>query len=194
MASGCCATNDSSTRAPLTLEEQSDLASVPVVSGENGPRPKLANTGKLVPSLRAIDPPKYGVSSCGPPGFYGNIGASLLCSHGSRARYSVLPRYRDLDSLFSTIPSVIPAFAKRGDIIVADRGISFTVQKGLQMSRSTVRWFDHNDLRSLEDVLLSVETERRIRCGPLKRRFVVTEGIFEKDGAMVDLPKPVNHA
>ena len=29
--------------APLTAEEQIDLVSVPVVSGENGPRPKLVN-------------------------------------------------------------------------------------------------------------------------------------------------------
>ena len=93
---------------------------------------------------------------------------------------------------FSTIPCVIPAFAKRGDIIVADRGINFAIQKGLQISRCTVRWFDHNDLKSLEDVLLSVEKERRKRRGPLTRRFIVTEGIFEKDGAMVDLPKLVS--
>ena len=92
---------------------------------------------------------------------------------------------------FSTIPCVIPAFAKRGDIIVADRGINFAIQKGLQISRCTVRWFDHNDLKSLEDVLLGVEKERRKRRGPLTRRFIVTEGIFEKDGAMVDLPKLV---
>ena len=93
---------------------------------------------------------------------------------------------------FSTIPCVISAFAKRGDIIVADRGINFAIQKGLQISRSTVRWFEHNDLRSLEDVLLSVEKERRERRGPLTRRFIVTEGIFEKDGAMVGLPKLVS--
>ncbi|KAI9452056.1 serine palmitoyltransferase [Lactarius psammicola] len=191
--------------APLTPEEQIDLASVPVVSGANGPRPKLANTGKQVLNLasfnftglagnetikeRAIETlRKYGVGSCGPPGFYGTIDvhmdlerdiadflgteASILYSQG-----------------FSTIPCVISAFAKRGDIIVADRGINFAIQKGLQISRSTVRWFDHNDLKSLEDVLLSVEKERRKRRGPLTRRFIVTEGIFEKDGAMVDLPK-----
>ena len=61
---------------------------------------------------------------------------------------------------FSIIPCVISAFAKRGDIIVANRGINFAIQKGLQISRSTVRWFEHNDLRSLEDVLLSVEMEQ----------------------------------
>jgi len=92
---------------------------------------------------------------------------------------------------FSIVSSVIPAFCKRGDIIVADRGVNFAIQKGIQISRSTVRWFDHNDLKSLEDVLESVEKERKKRRGPLTRRFIVTEGIFEKDGAMVDLPKLV---
>src|ERR1700722_3313073 len=92
---------------------------------------------------------------------------------------------------FATISSVIPAFCKRGDIIVADRGVNFAIQKGIQISRSTVRWFDHNDLKSLEEVLDSVEKDRRKRRGPLTRRFIVTEGIFEQDGAMVDLPKLV---
>jgi serine palmitoyltransferase len=92
---------------------------------------------------------------------------------------------------FSTISSVIPAFCKRGDIIVADRGVNFAIQKGIQISRSTVRWFDHNDLTSLEEVLIAVEKERKKRRGSLTRRFIVTEGIFQKDGAMVDLPKLV---
>ncbi|KAH8977004.1 serine palmitoyltransferase [Lactarius hatsudake] len=145
--------------------------------------------GNKVIKVRAIETlRKYGVSSCGPPGFYGTIDvhtnlerdiadflgteASILYSQG-----------------FSTIPCVISAFAKRGDIIVADRGVNFAIQKGLEISRSTVRWFDHNDLKGLEDVLQSVKKERRKRRGPLTRRFIVTEGIFEKDGAMVDLPK-----
>ena len=82
--------------APLTPEEQIDLASVPVVAGANGPRPKLVNTGKQVLNLasyncagpagnennkeRAIEIlRKYGVGSCGPPGFYGTIGTSPCC-------------------------------------------------------------------------------------------------------------------
>lgn len=93
---------------------------------------------------------------------------------------------------FATISASIAAFAKRGDIIVADRGINFAIQKGLQISRSTIRWFEHNDLKSLEDVLQSVEKERRKRRGPLTRRFIVTEGIFERDGTISDLPKLVS--
>ena len=58
----------------------------------------------------------------------------------------------------STIPCVILVFAKRSDIIVADSLTrSSIIQKGLQISRCTDSWFDHNDLKGLEEVLLSVE-------------------------------------
>jgi serine palmitoyltransferase len=93
---------------------------------------------------------------------------------------------------FATISSVIPAFCKRGDIIVADRGINFAIQKGLQISRCTIRWYDHNDMKSLEHVLESTEKERRKKKSPLTRRFIVTEGIFDHDGVMSDLPKLVS--
>ncbi|EGO01287.1 hypothetical protein SERLA73DRAFT_179434 [Serpula lacrymans var. lacrymans S7.3] len=190
---------------PLSEWEQKDLASVPVISGANGPKAKILSTGKTVTNLasfnftglagneqikqHAIDTlRKYGLGSCGPPGFYGTLDvhldlerdiaeflgteASILCSQG-----------------FSTISSVIPAFCKREDFIVADRAVNFSIQKGIQISRSTVRWYDHNDLKSLEDALQSVEKERKKRKMPLTRRFIITEGIFERDGEMVDLPK-----
>ena len=89
---------------------------------------------------------------------------------------------------FSTISCAASAFATRGDVIVADRAINFAIQKGLQISRCTVRWFERDHPRSLEH-LLSVETQQRNRPGSLARRFVVTEGMFEKDCAVVDLPK-----
>ena len=54
-----------------------------------------------------------------------------------------------------------------------------------------MRWYDHNDLKSLEDVLESVEKDRRKRRGAVIRKFIITEGVFEKDGAMIDLPKLV---
>ncbi len=156
---------------------------------------------------KAIDAlKKYGVGSCGPAGFYGTVGTfpdinpiPLLIAFAD----AHLDLERDLADFlgteaailysqgFSTITSVIPAFCKRGDIIVADRSVSFPIQKGMQISRSTIRWFDHNDLKSLEEVLISIEKERKKRRGPLTRRFIVTEGIFEKDGAMADLPKLV---
>lgn len=93
---------------------------------------------------------------------------------------------------FSTISSVIPAFSKRGDIIVADRAVNFSIQKGLQISRSTIRWYEHNDMEDLERVLEKVKKEMAKK--PLTRRFIVTEGLFENTGDMVDLPKIVSLA
>ena len=91
---------------------------------------------------------------------------------------------------FSTISSVIPAFSKRGDIIVADRAANYAIRKGIQISRSTVRWYNHNDLEDMQRVLERVVKEQAKK--PLTRRFIVTEGLFENVGDMTDLPKIVS--
>ena len=90
---------------------------------------------------------------------------------------------------FSTISSVIPSFCKRGDIIVADKAVNYAVRKGMQISRSTIRWFEHNDMDDLESVLKKVVKEQAKK--PLTRRFIITEGLFENIGDVVDLPKLV---
>jgi len=90
---------------------------------------------------------------------------------------------------FSTISSIIPAFAKRGDIIVADKAVNYSIRKGIQLSRSTVKWYEHNDMQDLEKVLASIVEREKGR--PLKRRFIVTEGTFENVGDVADLPKLV---
>ncbi|KAG8956945.1 serine palmitoyltransferase component, partial [Tulasnella sp. 419] len=192
---------------PLDSFEAHELATLPVISGPAGPKPKLLNTGKTVLNLasynftglqnnetikeRAIETlRKYGLGSCGPPGFYGTIDVHVQLEKDI-ASFLGTESTIIYSQGFTTISSVIPAFCKRGDIIVADRGVNFGIQKGLQISRSTIRWFDHNDLKSLEEVLESVAKETKKKRMPLTRRFIVTEGIFENDGAMVDLPKLV---
>lgn len=90
---------------------------------------------------------------------------------------------------FSTISSVIPSFSKRGDIIVADKAVNFAVRKGMQISRSTVRWYEHNDMEDLENVLKKVVKEQAKK--PLTRRFIITEGLFENIGDVSNLPKLV---
>jgi serine palmitoyltransferase len=90
--------------------------------------------------------------------------------------------------------SVIPSFAKRGDIIVADRLCNFSIQKGLQISRSTIKWYDHGDMSSLEAVLEQVTRDAKRKGGKLTRRFIVTEGLFENDGFISDLEKLVSPA
>ncbi|KIP10789.1 hypothetical protein PHLGIDRAFT_84464 [Phlebiopsis gigantea 11061_1 CR5-6] len=192
--------------APLSAKEQAELTNSPVIVGATGPKPKLSN-GKTVTNLASYNFTglagnervkertieclvKYGLGSCGPPGFYGTQDVHMQLEQDI-ADFLGTEAAIIYAQAFATISSVIPAFCKRGDIIVADRGVNFAIQKGLQISRSTIRWYDHNDMKSLEQVLENIEKERRKKKGPLTRRFIVTEGIFDHDGVMSDLPKLV---
>jgi len=190
---------------PLSEREQRDLDSLPVIAGPTGPKPKLVGSTKPVLNLASINFTdlagneqikekavealrKYGLGSCGPAGFYGTFDAHTNLEKNI-ADFLGTEDAILYSQAYSTISSVIPAFCKRGDIIVADRNVNFVIQRGLQISRSTIRWFDHNDMKSLEDVLEGVDKERKKRRAPLTRRFIITEGIFERDGSMADLPK-----
>lgn len=126
----------------------------------------------------------YGVGPCSAPGFYGTFDVHMgleqqIASHFGTEKAIVYSQS------FSTISAMIPAFCKRGDIIVADRAVNFPILKGIQASRANVRWYKHNDMEDLECVLSKIVSERR----PLTRRFIVTEGLSENVGDMVDLPK-----
>lgn len=190
---------------PMSDLEKRTLESVPVIYGQNGAHARVAPGGKPVLNLAvydwlgfvendeiknvAIDTlHEYGVGSCGPMGFYGTIDVHTTFEQD-------VAEFLNVESAiiyaqgFSAVSSAIPAFAKRGDIIVADRGVNFAIHKGLQLARCTVRWYAHGDMKDLERVLASVDREIRRKGGRLTRRFIVTEGIFENDGMMSDLPK-----
>lgn len=130
----------------------------------------------------------YGVGPCSPPGFYGTQDVHIK-TEADIAAHLGAPACIMYAQAFSTISSVIPAFSKRGDIIVADKAVNYAIRKGIQISRSTVRWYEHNDLEDMQRVLEKVVREQAKK--PLTRRFIVTEGLFENVGDMVNLPKIV---
>ena len=171
---------------------------------QTGPKSKLAN-GRTVTNLacynfynfvsnetlkeKAIQTLRnYGVGPCGPPGFYGTQDVHMK-TEADIASFLGTSACIVYAQAFSTISSVIPAFSKRGDIIVADKGVNYAIRKGIQISRSMVRWYDHNDMDDLERVLSRITKEQAKK--PLTRRFIITEGLFEDRGSMTDLPKIV---
>ncbi|GAM83300.1 hypothetical protein ANO11243_012870 [Dothideomycetidae sp. 11243] len=201
---------DDWTPEPLSVAstpfEEAENERRPVIVGPSAPRTKLA-TGRTVTNLatfnhfnfinneflkeKAVKTLRtYGVGPCGPPGFYGTQDV-----HGQLeadvAAHIGLPAAIVYAQSFSTVSSVIPAFAKRGDIIVADRSINYAIRKGLQISRSIIRWYEHNDMADLERVLSELVKEHKRSNKPLTRRFIVTEGLFENVGDMVPLPELV---
>uniref|UniRef100_A0A0D3HBW6 serine C-palmitoyltransferase n=1 Tax=Oryza barthii TaxID=65489 RepID=A0A0D3HBW6_9ORYZ len=158
---------------------------------------------------------KYGVGSCGPRGFYGTIGSYLLWLFS--IIYILWPQKKNLailwfadvhldceskianflgtqDSILysygiSTIFSVIPAFCKKGDIIVADEGVHWAVQNGLQLSRSTVVYFKHNDMASLASILEKL-THGNKHTEKI-RRYIVVEAIYQNSGQIAPLDEIV---
>ncbi|GMF69333.1 unnamed protein product [Aspergillus oryzae] len=186
---------------PTVLEEM-EVDKRTVIVGPVCPKSKLAN-GRTVVNLgsynfynfntneslkeKAIQTLRnYGVGPCGPRGFYGTQDVHMK-TEADVASFLGTASCIIYSQAFSTISSVIPAFSKRGDIIVADKGVNFAIRKGIQISRSMVRWYEHNDMEDLERVLAKVTKEQARK--PLTRRFIITEGLFESYGDMVDLPK-----
>nr|UVW99770.1 serine palmitoyltransferase 1 [Nephotettix cincticeps] len=132
---------------------------------------------------------KYGVGSCGPRGFYGTSEMHLelekRLAEFMGAEDAVVYSYA-----FSTISSAIPAYSKRGDIIFVDEKVNFSIQKGLDASRSVIKFFKHNNMKDLERIL--EETKLADHKNPKKaqrsRRFLVVEGVYANTGEICPLP------
>lgn len=187
---------------PVDSDDQQLIDKIPVITEHNGPIVTLEGHGdrkflnltttdvynfnnsedmknRAVESIR-----KYGVGSCGPAGFYGHQDAHGDCEV-SLAKYVGCEGSLLYSQGLATESSVIPCFLKRGDIILADKAVNIAIQKGIQLSRATVFWYEHNDMDDLEKVMIRVNNLHR--KGPIPRKFLVTEGLFETQGDSPDL-------
>lgn len=88
---------------------------------------------------------------------------------------------------------VIPAFAKRNDVLVVDDACCFAIQRGVTLSRSShVYWFKHNDIQDLRRILQTLHEEHLAsRKRSVPRRFICVEGVYGKTGNIVPLPEVV---
>uniref|UniRef100_A0A1A8JYM9 Serine palmitoyltransferase 1 n=1 Tax=Nothobranchius kuhntae TaxID=321403 RepID=A0A1A8JYM9_NOTKU len=132
---------------------------------------------------------KYGVGTCGPRGFYGTFDVHLELESRLAAfmktEEAIIYSYG-----FATIASAIPAYSKRGDIIFVDEAACFSIQKGLQASRSFIKYFKHNDMEDLERLLKEQELEdqKNPRKARVTRKFIVVEGLYMNTSDVCPLP------
>lgn len=178
------------------------------VKGPNGPHVELIQAPELGPvvNLASLDflglssnnrlkkaakdfISTAGVGACGPPNFYGTQDVHVRLEE-DLARFLGAENAILYGQDFVTAGSVIPAFLKRGDLAVVDSGISLALQKALVVSRCDIEWYDHNDMEHLEQILQELDPILKKRK-PLKRRFIVTEGLFSYSGNLVNLPEIV---
>lgn len=195
----------------VLVEELSDverwqLNSIPVIEGCNGHSVKLSNLTKATNVINlasndflnlnesdevrkaADDAINYsGVGACSAPNFYGTQDFHVRLEED-------IAEYLDGEQAILygqdmvTPSSVLPAFVKRGDLCIVDTGVSMSIQKALIVSRCDIEWFNHNDMKHLENILEEI-TPMLDKQKPLKRRFIVTEGFFTNDGSIANLPK-----
>eukprot|EP01080_Neovahlkampfia_damariscottae_P009603 gene9603-1805_t len=132
---------------------------------------------------------KYGVGSCGPRGFYGTIDVHL----NLEKELSNFLGTRDtiVYSLGYTVsPSVILAFIKKDDLVISDEESNFSIQTGMNITKCKYNHFKHNDMKHLEELLISI-TEKDKKKKITQKRILVVEGIYQKTGKMCPLDKIV---
>lgn len=196
---------------PVSAEEKWQLKSVPLIHGQNGAHVSVSllhseDTQQQVVNLASYDflnlneservkeaakdtISSTGVGACGPPNFYGTQDVHVRLEE-DLANYFGGEQAIIYGQDFVTAGSVIPAFLKRGDLCVVDSGVNIAIQKALIVSRCDIEWFDHNDTEHLEQILNEIKPVLD-KQKPIKRRFIVTEGLFANTGDLPKLPEIV---
>ena len=105
------------------------------------------------------------------------------------------PRFGRPADAWSTIKSAIPAFSKRGDLLVVDEGCNHIIRHGVGLSRSYTKYFRHNDMKDLERVLAAVvASDRKYDQSLSQRRLIIVEGVYANSGLLCPLPQVVQLA
>lgn len=87
--------------------------------------------------------------------------------------------------------SVIPAFSKKGDMIIMDEACNESIINGCNLSRSVIKTFKHNDMEALGTMLEAIASEdkKMNRDASQQRRFIVVEGLYRHSGNILPLDK-----
>jgi serine palmitoyltransferase len=126
---------------------------------------------------------RYGPGSCGPRGFYGTIDVHIELEK-KLAGFMGFEEAVLFGSGFATISSVIPAFSKQPDYLLVDKACNYAIQTGVNLSRSEVRWFNHNDIKDLERILQSLKD---VFVKKQQKVFVVVEALYGHSGDLAPL-------
>lgn len=135
---------------------------------------------------------EYGCGACGPRGFYGTTDIHLECEEKiaafSGTETAILYSFGS-----ATGNSTIPAFCKRGDLVVCDDSLNFSLQLGVELSRAEVIRFKHNDMADLERILKEVTDGDVADPGrrKIQRRIIIVEGIYQNVGDLCPLDEVV---
>ena len=187
--------------------KQTVLCDMPVIESCKGKYVKIKNIKKDVLNLASFDflclsgrdevknetircLEYYGVGSCGPRGFYGTIDQHLRIE-SAIAKFCGVQEAIAYSEGASAVTSAISAFAKKGDLLLVDEACGLPILNGVDLSRSTVYYFKHNDMVDLESILKTIaDDDRKLKRNSLdQRRFIIAEGLYRNTGQLCELSK-----
>lgn len=132
---------------------------------------------------------KYGVSGAG-----SRHDASTLDLHQQAEK--LVARFTGVESAmvvsmgFATNSTTLPALVENGCLVISDEFNHASIRFGVRLSRASVRWFKHNDMKALEALLREVISQGQPRTHrPWKKILIVVEGLYSMEGSLLDLPK-----
>lgn len=139
---------------------------------------------------QALD--KYGCGACGPRGFYGTIDVHLEFEKNLAAFMGTEQAICYSDGA-SAVSSTIPAYSKKGDLLLVDEGCCEPIRTGVNLSRSSVTYFKHNNMKDLEMLLEAVVKDDKLSKRDVlkQRRFIIVEGLYRHSGDLCPLPELV---
>jgi glycine C-acetyltransferase len=82
---------------------------------------------------------------------------------------------------FAANAGTVAALLGKGDLILSDELNHASIIDGARLSRAEIRVFPHRDTEALDRLLEETRT--------VKRRLVITDGVFSMDGDLAPLPK-----
>ncbi|GAB4839141.1 serine palmitoyltransferase component [Ancistrocladus abbreviatus] len=85
----------------------------------------------------------------------------------------------------SLIPPLTKEMQREPPILERDEGVHWGIQNGLYLSRSTIIYFKHNDMASLQSTLEKITLENK-RAKKI-RRYIVIEAVYQNSGQIAPL-------
>lgn len=91
---------------------------------------------------------------------------------------------------FATNSTIIPALVGKGCLVISDEFNHASIRFGVRLSGASVRTFEHNSIKSFENLLREVISQGQPKTHrPWKKILVIVEGLYSMEGSIVDLPK-----
>ena len=131
---------------------------------------------------------EYGCGSCGPRNFYGGTLEHVKLEEEIKRFYNtneaIIISYGH-----NIMSSVIPVFAKPGNIILVDEYCNYPIQLGCRLGKAKVIKYKHNNINDLEQKL---NEAKNLINSSYSLITIVTEGVFQHDYSLAPLKEIVN--